>query len=334
MNHQLQSFPKQRRNLLVGVAVLALSAACGTGFAQSGYPSKPITIIVPYAPGGQGDVFARLVGERLGARLKQPVIVDNRPGATGALGSRLAAKSNGDGYTLLLGQTGEIAVNKSVVKNLGYDPIKDFKPIVLVGDAPLILAAPVNAPFNSIQELVQAARTKPGSITYASSGTATPGHLAAAALALGTKTSMIHVPYKGAGQAMTDLLGGHVQFFFSSASAVMSHIKSGKLKALAVSTPQRLPALPQVPTVAESEVAGFSFTLWGGLFAPAETPDAVIELLSREVNAILLEPAMRGRLEADGSAVRPNTPAQFGEFVGKEIAKYEGLVKATGIHAD
>lgn len=334
MKHTKISFHERRRYVVATATVLALCAVSGPVLAQAGYPSKPITIIVPYAPGGQGDVFARLVGERLGVRLKQPVVVDNRPGATGALGSRLAAKAGADGYTLLLGQTGEIAVNKSVVKTLGYDPVKDFMPVVLVGDAPLVLAAPASAPFNSIQELVQAARLKPASIRYASSGTATPGHLAAAALAIGTKTNMTHIPYKGAGQAMTDLLGGHVDFFFSSASAVMGHIKSGKLKALAVSTPQRLPALPQVPTVAESEVAGFSYSLWGGLFAPAGTPDAVVELLNREVNSILLEPAIRARLEADGSAVRPTTSAQFGEFVGKEIAKYEGLVKATGIQAE
>lgn len=334
MKHETKSLSALRRSVLTSATALALGVACSMSFAQSGYPAKPITIIVPYAPGGQGDVFARLIGERLSTRLKQPVLVDNRPGATGALGSRLAAKAKGDGYTLLLGQTGEIAVNKSVVKTLGYDPVKDFKPIVLVGNAPLVLAAPASAPFNSIQELIQAARAKPGSINYASSGTATPGHLAAAALALGTKTNMVHVPYKGAGQAMTDLLGGHVQFFFSSASAVMSHIKSGKLKALAVSTPQRLPTLPQVPTVAESVVPGFSYSLWGGLFAPAETPEAVTALLNREVNTILAEPTLRARLEADGSAVRQNTPAQFADFVGKEIDKYEGLVKATGIHAE
>lgn len=334
MKHETKSLRALRRSVLTGAVALALGVACSMSFAQSGYPAKPITIIVPYAPGGQGDVFARLIGERLSTRLKQPVLVDNRPGATGALGSRLAAKAKGDGYTLLLGQTGEIAVNKSVVKTLGYDPVKDFKPIVLVGDAPLVLAAPASAPFNSIQELIQAARAKPGSISYASSGTATPGHLAAAALALGTNTNMVHVPYKGAGQAMTDLLGGHVQFFFSSASAVMSHIRSGKIKALAVSTPQRLPALPQVPTVAESVVPGFSYSLWGGLFAPAETPDAVTALLNREVNIILAEPTLRARLEADGSAVRQNTPAQFADFVGKEIDKYEVLVKATGIQAE
>jgi tripartite-type tricarboxylate transporter receptor subunit TctC len=316
-----------------------LLAAMGTGlvtgaFAQSDFPTRPITVIVAYAPGGQGDVFARLIGERLGTRFKQAVIVDNRPGATGALGTRLAAKAKGDGYTLLLGQAGEMAVNRSVVKQLGYDPVRDFKPVALVGDAPLVLVAPANAPFNSIQELVRAARAKPGSLSYASSGTATPGHLAAAALALGTKTEMVHIPYKGAGQAMTDVLGGQVQLFFSSASAAMPQIKAGKLKALAVSTPTRLASLPDVPTVAETVVPGFSYSLWGGLFAPAETPDAVVRQLNAAVNEILAEPAVRDRLAADGSVVKQNTPAEFATFLAREIEKYEGLVKATGIHAE
>ncbi len=323
-----------RRALITSFGALALFTAFGGAVAQDSYPNKPITIIVPYAPGGQGDVFARLVSERLGVQFKQPVIVDNRPGATGAIGSRLAARAKGDGYTLLMGQTGEIAVNASVVKALGYDPLKDFKPVVLVGDAPLVMVVPLSSPYNTLQDLIKAAQSKPDAVTYASSGAATPGHLAAAALALGTKTSMVHVPYKGAGQAMTDILGGHVDFFFSSASAAMSYIKAGRLKALAVSTPERMKALPQVPTVAEIAVPDFSFSLWGGVFAPAQTPDAVIARLNRDINAIVAEPAILARLEADGSAVRANTPAQFSEFVRKEFSKYEGLVKAVGITAE
>jgi tripartite-type tricarboxylate transporter receptor subunit TctC len=323
---------KARARLALGAALLA--ALSSTAFAQDSYPNKPITIIVPYAPGGQGDVFARLVGERMTVRMGQPVIIDNRPGATGALGSRLAAKARGDGYTLLLGQTGEMAINQSVVKNLGYDPIKDFKAIVLVGDAPLVLSAPASGAFKTLPALIAGAKAKPGSLSYASSGTATPGHLAAAALALGTRTEMIHVPYKGAGQAMSDLLGAQVQFFFPSASAVMPHVKSGKILALAVSTPKRMAALPQVPTVAEAVLPGFAYSLWGGVFAPAETPDAIVQRLNREVNEILAEPAMRARFEADASAVSRNTPAEFAEFVRREASKYEGLIKATGIHAE
>ncbi len=302
--------------------------------AQADYPSKSITIIVPYPPGGQGDVFARLIAERLTTRLKQTVVVDNKPGATGALGTRIVAKAAGDGYTLLLGQTGEIAVNQSVVRSLGYDPVKDFKPIVLIGDGPLILAVPGNSPYSSVQELIMAARAKPGSISYASSGTATPGHLAAAALALGTKTQMSHVPYKGGGQALTDLMGGHVQFFFSSASAAMVHLASGKIRALAISSPQRQSALPQIPTVAESALPGFAYSLWGGLFAPAGTSDDIVAMLNREVNSILGEAIFKNRLEGDGNTVRNNSPAQFTDFVIRDINKYAGVTKAIGIQAE
>jgi len=331
MNH---SFQPARRHVLAAAGALMLSTLSGAALAQDSYPSKPITIIVPYAPGGQGDVFARLIGERLGTALKQPVIVDNRPGASGALGTRIAARAKGDGYTLLLGQTGEMAVNQFVVKELGYDPLKDFKPVVLVGDAPLVMAVPANSKYKTLQDLVKAAQVKPEAVAYASSGTATPGHLAAAALALGVKSSMVHVPYKGAGQAMTDLLGGQVDFFFSNASAVMGYVTSNRLRALAVSTPKRMPTLPNVPTVAESGVPDFSFSLWGGLFAPAETPDAIVTRLNAEINKILAEPAIRSRLESDGSAVRQNTPAEFADFVKRDAAKYQGLVKATGIQAD
>ena len=326
----------RRRALVAGAVAVAAAAAgfSGTAVAQADYPSKAITIVVAYAPGGQGDVFARLVGERLGARLRQPVLVDNRPGATGALGTRAVAKARGDGYTLLLGQTGEMAVNRSVVRQLGYDPLRDFKPVVLVGDAALVLVTPANSPFASLDDLVRAARARPGSLSYASSGTATPGHLAAAALALGTKTEMVHIPYKGAGQAMTDVLGGQVQLFFSSASAAMPQVKAGKLKALAVSTPKRLAALPDVPTVAESVVPGFAYSLWGGLFAPADTPDAIVAQLNAAVNDILAEPAVNARLAGDGTVVRRNTPAEFGEFLKREVEKYEGLVRSTGIQAE
>ncbi|WP_349606812.1 MULTISPECIES: Bug family tripartite tricarboxylate transporter substrate binding protein [Cupriavidus] len=323
----------RRRLLRAGVA----AAACGilgNAWASKDYPAKPITVIVPYAPGGQGDVFARLIGERLSRVLGQPVVVDNRPGASGALGSRLVARTRGDGYTLLLGQTGEIAINGSAMKAPGYDTLKDFRAVALVGNAPLVLAAPAGAPFSSLGELLQTARSKPGSVSYASSGTATPGHLAAAALAIGTRTQMVHIPYKGAGQAITDLMGGQVQFFFSSASAIMPHLKGGKLKPLAVSTPRRVPALPQVPTVAELALPGFDFSLWGGYFAPRETPEAIVTLLNAEINRIIAEPAIRTRFEADGSAVEPVTPARFDAFVRAERQKFAQLVKAAGAYVE
>ncbi|MCC6194037.1 MAG: tripartite tricarboxylate transporter substrate binding protein [Burkholderiales bacterium] len=321
-----------RRRLIVTCA-LALTSAVAGGVHAADWPERNITVIVPYAPGGQGDVFARLVGERLGQALGKAVIVDNRPGASGVLGTRLAVKAPADGYTLLLGQTGEIAINGTAMKRPGYNTLKDLRPVALVGDSPLVLVTPASSPYQSLADLITAARAKPGSIAYASSGTATPGHLAAAALAAGIKTEMIHVPYKGAGQAITDVIGGQVQFFFASASSIMPHVKGGKVRALAVSTTKRLPALPDVPTVAET-LPGFDFSLWGGYFAPRATPDAVVQRLATEINRIIVEPDLRARFEAEGSAVTPMTPQQFEKFVRDEIAKYARLIKATGARLD
>ncbi len=311
----------------------ALAAMSGPRLvhAQARYPSRPVNVIVPYAPGGQGDVFARLLSEPLAAKLKQAVVVENRPGASGMLGTRLIIRDKADGYQLLMGQTGEIAITPTVNKNAGYDTLKDLAPIVLAGDSPLVLIAPKSAPYNTIQELIALAGKSPEAVSYASSGTATPGHLAGAALALGTKTKMTHVPYKGAGQALTDVIGGQVNCFFSSASAAMGHIKSGSVKALAVSSLERLGSLPDVPTIAETVLPGFNFSLWGGFFAPKNTPKAIIDQLNKDINDILERPEIRTRFEADGAAVARNTPEQFTEFVTAEIAKYRDLVAAAGI---
>jgi len=323
-----------RRRLLQGAAAGVALTLAGAARAADAYPAKPVTIIVPYAPGGQGDVFARILAERLGTEFKQTFIVENRPGASGAVGSRIVLRAPADGYTLLLGQTGEIAVNPYAMKSLGYDPLREFAPVILVGDSPLVLVVPEKSPHADLAALIAAARAKPDAIAYASSGTATPGHLAAAALALGTQTRMIHAPYKGAGQAMSDLLGGHVDCFFSSASAAMPHINSGRLRALAVSSRERLGILPKVPTISEATVPDFQFSLWGGVFAPAQTPSAVVEQLNAKLNAILAEPAIKSRLEGDGAAVRPNTSQEFTAFVRSEAAKYQNLVQATGVQVD
>ncbi|OZI51191.1 Bug family tripartite tricarboxylate transporter substrate binding protein [Bordetella genomosp. 4] len=333
------SLPQQpaRRRLLAGAgaAVAAWMTVGGrAAYAQSGYPSQPVTVIVPYAPGGQGDVFARLIGEKLSQSLKQTVVVENRPGASGAIGARMVARDDPDGYRLLLGQTGEMAVNPFAMRDLGYDPQKDFVPVALVGDSPLVLVVPAGSPYKTLSALIEAALAKPDSVTYASSGTATPGHLAAAALALGTKSSMVHVPYKGAGQAMTDLLGQHVDFFFSSAAAAMPHVSAGKLKALAVSTPERIAALPDVPAVAEGTVAGFEFSLWGGYFAPAATPSPIVQRLNQDINAALSDASIRKRFEADGVVIRPNTAEEFAAFVRREMEKYQRLVAQTGVSVE
>jgi tripartite-type tricarboxylate transporter receptor subunit TctC len=313
---------------------LLLSLTALANFAADEYPTKPVSIVVAYAPGGQGDVFARLVGEKLSAVYKQPVVVDNKPGVSGTVGTRIAAKAKNDGYTLLLGQTGEITVNRLLIKDMGYDPMKDLIPVVQIGNAPLIMLAPADAPYNTVQEFIQLARAKPGEVSYGSVGAGTPGHLSAVALGLGAKLNMIHVPYKGVGPLMSDLMAGRLQAFFSSASAAMPQIKGGKLKALAVTTPKRMTSLPDVPTVAEAGLPGFSYTLWGGLFAPAGTPTAVIDSLNKEVNAALAMPDIRARLEADNVAVPRNTPAEFAAYVRAESIKFEKLVNDANVKVD
>lgn len=323
-----------RRCLVGAAAVLVLGRASGAR-AKDGYPRKPVTVIVPYAPGGQGDVFARLVGEPLARALGQPVLVDNRPGASGAVGSRLAVRAPADGYTLLMGQTGEIAINGAAMRNPGYHALRDLRAVALVGDAPLVLAVPAASPWQSLADLIQAARAQPGSVAYASSGTATPGHLAAAELAARTGTQMTHIPYKGAGQAITDLIGAQVQFFFASASSIIGHVKGGKVRALAVSKPAHVPALSAalpsgVPAVSDT-MPGFAFSLWGGYFAPRGTPDAVVERLSGEINRIIAAGPLRERLEAEGSVVKPGTPQGFDAFVRAEVQKYARQVLAAGV---
>ncbi len=293
------------------------------------YPTKPITLVVAYAPGGLGDALARTIAERLTVSMKQPVLVENKPGATGAIATKFVAKANPDGYTLLLGQTGEIAINTAVMKDPGYDPVKDLKAIALVGDSPLVLVAPPNAPFSTLREIAQVAG-KGAVSSYASSGTATPGHLAGEAMIGALKVQMTHVPYKGAGPALTDVLGGHVSFFYSSAGATFGHIKAGKLKAIAVSSSTRMAALPNTPTVAES-IPGFQFGLWGGVFAPAGTPNDVVVQLNREINKALAEPATKQKIEDLGAIVRQTTPDEFADFVKRETVKFATLVKQIGI---
>ena len=318
---------------IVTALTLALSPLFALA-AENDYPTKPVSIVVAYAPGGQGDVFARLVSEKLSTVYKQPIVVDNKPGVSGTVGTRVAAKAKNDGYTLLLGQTGEITVNRLLIKDMGYDPMKELVPIVLIGNAPLVMLAPVDAPYNTVNEFIQMARAKPGEFSYGSVGAGTPGHLSAVALGLGAKLNMVHVPYKGVGPLLSDLMAGRLQAFFSSASAAMPQIKGGKLKALGVTTPQRMTSLPQVPTIAEAGLPGFSYTLWGGLFAPAGTPTPVIDSLNREVNAILAQPDIRTRLETDNVAVPKNTPAEFADYVKAEAAKFEKLIKEANVKVD
>jgi len=325
---------KKREFMALSGSAMLSGLAPSLAFSQTKFPERPIRVIVPFAPGGDGDIIGRLWVKFAIAHTGANFIVDNKAGAGGAIGAAEAARAKADGYTLLLGQTGEITVNRLLVKDMGYDPMKELVPVVLIGNAPLIMLAPVDAPYNTVAEFIQQAKAKPDQFSYGSVGAGTPGHLSAVALGLGAKINMVHIPYKGVGPLLTDLMAGRLQAFFSSASAAMPHIKGGKLKALAVTTPKRMNSLPQVPTVAESGLPGFSYTLWGGLFAPAGTPESVIDSLNKEVNQILAMPDIKTRLDADNVSVPKNTPAEFAEYVKAEAAKFEKLVKEANIKAD
>jgi tripartite-type tricarboxylate transporter receptor subunit TctC len=298
---------------------------------ETSYPQKQINMIVPYGPGGMGDRLARLSSEKLYANFKQPIVVENKPGGNGSIGGRYVVNAKSDGYTLLVGQTGELVVNRLLMKDLGYDPMKELIPVVLMGNAPLAIVAPIDSKFNTLAEFIQMAKKSPGEMAYGSLGQGTPGHLAGAALELGTNITMVHVPYKGMSNLLPDLLGGRLNLFFSSTSSAMPLIKSGKLKVIGVTTPKRISILPNVETVSESVMPGFSFTVWGGLFAPKGTPKPVLEKLNQEINSMLANPEIKSQLEADSIAVPSNTMQEFNDFIQQEVNKYEKLIKAANI---
>lgn len=318
---------------LQAIFVLIMNVASPTLTAQIVYPEKAVTLVVPYGPGGMGDRLARLSSEKLYPSFKQPLIVDNKPGGNGSIGGRMVVNAKPDGHTLLVGQTGEIIVNRLLMKDLGYDALKDLIPVVLMGNAPLAIVAPIDANFNNLTELIQQAKKTTNALSFASLGQGTPGHLAAVALELGTNTKMVHVPYKGISNLLPDLLSGRVNLFFSSTSTAIPLIKSGKLKVIAVTTPKRISILPQIEAVAES-LPGFSFTVWGGLFAPKATPQPIIDLLNREINLFLSSPEVKNQLEADSIAVPVNTVVEFQEFVQIEANKYEKLIKQAQIRLE
>jgi tripartite-type tricarboxylate transporter receptor subunit TctC len=331
----LESEITMRKYLVSFMAFISLFGSLSSAQAAEGdFPTKPISIVVAYGPGGQGDTFARLVGERLTNVYKQNIVVDNKPGVSGTVGTRLVAKAKNDGYTLLLGQTGEVAVNRVLIKDLGYDPLKELVPVVLIGNAPLILLAPADAPYNSLKEFLAMAKAKRGEFNFGTVGAGTPGHLAAVALSLAAGIDMVHVPYKAVGPLFPDLIAGRLNLFISSASAAIPQIKGGKVKALAVTTPTRMSAYAQLPTVQEVLGSPYSYSLWGGLFAPAGTPAAIIQSLNVEVNAILASADMKTRFDGDNLTVPSNSPVEFARYVQAEAAKYEKLVKDGNIKSE
>jgi tripartite-type tricarboxylate transporter receptor subunit TctC len=299
------------------------------------YPSRPIHLIVNFVPGGTGDIIARLIGARLGEELGESVVVENRPGAGGTLGARDVVTAVPDGYTLSVAQTPEIAINPYFMKGVGYDPLKDLQSIALGGVVPLALAVPADAPYSTMAEFVAFLRTTDRIVTFASGGVGTSGHFAGELLKLKLNSKLTHVPYKGAGQALTDLMGGQVDFYFPGLIAAMPMMQAGKLKILAVATRQRSAALPDIPTVAEiTGIRNFDFTLWAGFFGPRGMPPPIAAQLNSAVDKIILEPEIKTRLQDNGAEVSALSITQFDGFVREEIDKYRQIITDAHLEAD
>ena len=311
---------------------LALSMALAAS-AQQPYPGKPIRIVVPFAVGGIADTFSRAIGAKLADLWGQPVVVENKPGAGGNIGADLVAKSPPDGYTLVMGNIGTHAVNQSLFKAMPYDTMKDFVPIAHVLDAEGLLVVHPSVPARTVPELIALARSQPGKMTYASGGLGTTSHLAGEFFKSSAKVDLIHVPYKGNSPAITDLLGGQTQMIFATMPTVLPQVKAGRLRALAVIGAQRSPALPDVPTVAES-LPGFVVSNWIGLFAPAGTPPEIVSRLNAEVQKVMLTPEIQKRLETEGAKFIPTTPASFAEFQREEAAKWAKAIREANLKVE
>ncbi len=324
------AFPGMIQYLAAGLAAAFLAQPA---LAQS-YPVKPIRLIVPFAAGGGNDNVARLVGKRLGETLGQPVIVDNRPGAGGVVGAELAAKSAPDGYTLFLGGVGSHAINPGLIKNLPYDPVKDFAPVELLAQAPLVLVVHSSVPARDIAELIAYARQNPGKLNFASNGNGSSSQLAAVMFESMAGIDMVHVPYKGLSPALTDLLSGQVQLMFSSVVAILPHIKAGKLRGLAVTGTKRLALLPGLPTIAESGFPGYEASSWYGILAPAGTPRDIVARLNAELSKALEQPEVRSSLLAEGAEPVGGTPEQFAAHIRAEKERLGKVIRDAKIRLE
>ena len=310
----------------------AMMAMLPFAVAGQSYPTKPVRLIVPFGAGGPGDAIGRMIGKQLTESFGQPVVIDNRSGATTIIGTEIAAKSPPDGHTLLLISTTH-AVNPSLFKKLPYDPIKDFAPITLITATPFMLGVHPSVATSSVAELIALARNKPGTLNYGSSGAGSSIHLTTELLKAAANIQLTHVPYKGSGPAFIDLIGGQIQLLFSSTVSTLPHVKSGKVRGLAITSLKRAPALPDVPTLAET-YAGFESSSWFGLLTPAKTPPAVIERLLKDTRVALKSSEVNQALRSQGAEPGGLSSAEFGAYFQAEIRKWAGVVKAAGIQLD
>jgi len=326
-----------RRQACLAAAAAALLPASRATAAQQAYPSKPIRMVIPFTPGGSTDVLGRAIGIELGHAWHQPVVVDNLPGAGGSIGADKVAKSPADGYTLLMGHIGTLAINPSLYPRLDYDPVRSFAPVAWVARVPNVLVVHASVPARTLAELVALAKAQPGKLAFGSGGNGSAAHIATEYLKLQTGASFLHVPYRGTAPAVTDLLAGQLQLLFTGAPALLPHIKAGKLRALAVSSPHRIALLPDVPTVAESGVPGtkdFEADQWYGVVAPAGTPADIVAMLNRQINQSLNSAEVKARLNAEGAEPTPSTPQVFGQLIASEMKRWDRVIKSAHITVD
>jgi len=323
-----------KRSSLLTAVTLAIACVTGTAFAQDKWPSKPITYVVPFPAGGTTDILARLIAQKLGPALGTTVIVENRAGAGGNIGSDFVAKATPDGYTILGGTISSHAINVSLYPKLPYDPVKSFSPVALIGTNANVLVVGAASPYKTVQELTAAAKAKPGSISFASAGNGTSQHLSGELFKSIAGLEMVHVPYKGSAPAIQDVIGGQVPMMFDTSVVASPFIESGKVRALAVTSAKRTPQLPNVPTMAESGVAGYDLESWQAIFAPANVPAPILQRLQTEVATIIKSPEIQERLGKLGMAPSTLTAAQFAAFQANEIAKWAKVIKAGNIKID
>lgn len=328
-----RSFVSTLAILVVGMSALpGLAQSAGTP-GEASYPTKPLRIVVPLSAGGPTDTLARVIGQQLTEKLGQPVIIENRPGAGGNIGAEMVAKAAPDGYTLFMGTSGPLSINQSLYSKLPFDPAKDFAPVVLIASAPFVVAINPSLPAKSVKDLIALAKSKPGQLNFgAVSGSA--AHLATELFKSMAGVDMVHVPYKGAAPATNDLVAGLLQLSFASTPGVMPNVKAGKLTALAVTSSKRLIQLPDIPTLAESGLAGYEASVWYGIVAPAKTPRAIIVRLNTEINKILQDPDTRQKLLANDFEPAGSTSEEFGTYIKAETAKWGKVVKSSGAKSD
>ncbi len=312
---------------------LAMVFCTAAAVAAEDYPIRPIRLVVPFAPGGTNDVVSRIVADKLSERLGQPFVVDNRGGANGVVGSEIVARAVPDGHTLLIATVGH-AVHPSLRKKLPYDTERDFAPVGLVVGAPYVMVIPASVPAETMNELIAWVKSRPGKVNYASTGTGGAPHLAAELFKIAAGIQMEHIPYKGGVPALTDVIAGRVSVFFGSISTVGPHVKSGKLRGIAVTTTQRSQAMPELPTFAESGVAGYEVNGWYGLLVPGQTPRVIVSRLNQELRQVLADADTRKRFAQIGMDPLPGTAAEFAAFIRSEIAKWAKVVRAAGIEPE